>query len=208
MMIVTKKFETNLKRHLSSIFCWQINEDEAMRNYLERYVQKKTEDSKEKETQATEVEKDDKVAKPSDVNEDAKPDLEHSNKEESNDSANKKSHDVATFGIVTDEDREVDRDALDKIKMMIEERLKTRPLPPPPPPPIGDGSVDSTSEQPTKTRGDSDVDTKKNGKGKTLWLLYLLSVQWFTEGVYSIVRLLFPLLFLKLIFLCFAFQIL
>ncbi|CAJ2647574.1 unnamed protein product [Trifolium pratense] len=139
-----------------------INVDEAMRNYLERYVQKKTEDSKEKETQATEVEKDDKVAKPSDVNEDAKPDVEHSNKEEGNDSANKKSHDVATFGIVTDEDREVDRDALDKIKMMIEERLKTRPLPPPPPPPIGDGSVDSTSEQPTKTRGDSDVETKKN----------------------------------------------
>jgi RNA-binding protein 25 len=136
-----------------------------MRNYLERYVQKKTENSKEKETQAAEVGKD-QVVKTSDVKEDAKPDVEHSNKEEGNDSVNKKTHDVATFGIVTDEDREVDRDALEKIKQMIEERLNSRPLPPPPPPPTGDGSVDSTSEQPTKTReGDSDVDTKKNGKG-------------------------------------------
>lgn len=139
-----------------------INVDEAMRNYLERYVQKKTENSKEKETQAAEVGKD-QVVKTSDVKEDAKPDVEHSNKEEGNDSVNKKTHDVATFGIVTDEDREVDRDALEKIKQMIEERLNSRPLPPPPPPPTGDGSVDSTSEQPTKTReGDSDVDTKKN----------------------------------------------
>ncbi|XP_004489852.1 RNA-binding motif protein 25 isoform X3 [Cicer arietinum] len=140
-----------------------INVDEAMRNYLEKYVQRKTENSKEKETQAAGgVEKDEEVAKPSDVNEDAKPDLEHSKKEDS-DSGNKKSHDVASFGIVTDEDKEIDRDALEKIKNMIEERLKTRPLPPPPPPPTGDGSVNSTSEQPTKTReGDSDVDTKKN----------------------------------------------
>lgn len=137
-----------------------INVDEAMRNYLERYVQKKTDNSKEKETQAAEVGKD-QVAKTSDVNEEAKPDVEHSNKEEGNDSVNKKTHDVATFGIVTDEDREVDRDALEKIKQMIEERLNSRPLPPPPPLPTGDGSVDSTSEQPTKTReGDSDVDTK------------------------------------------------
>ncbi|CAL5188972.1 unnamed protein product [Lathyrus oleraceus] len=139
-----------------------INVDEAMRNYLERYVQKKTESSKEKETQAAEAEKDE-VAKPSDVNEDAKPDPDLSNKEEGNVSVKKKSHDVATFGIVTDEDREADRDTLEKIKTMIEERLKTRPLPPPPPPPIRDGSVDSFSEQPTKTReGDSDVDTKKS----------------------------------------------
>jgi RNA-binding protein 25 len=205
MMIVTKKFETNLKRHLSSIFCWQINEDEAMRNYLERYVQKKNEDSKEKETQATEVEKDDKVAKPSDVNEDAKPDLEHSNKEESNDSANKKSHDVATFGIVTDEDREVDRDALDKIKMMIEERLKTRPLPPPPPPPIGDGSVDSTSEQPTKTRGDSDVDTRKNGKGKTVVAISIIcSVVHIRDLFYCQVTFSFIIFEIDILMFCFS----
>ncbi|CAI8587609.1 unnamed protein product [Vicia faba] len=140
-----------------------INVDEAMRNYLERYVQKKAESSKEKETQAAEAEKDGEVAKPSDVNEDANPDPELSNKEDGNDSVNKKSHDVVTFGIVTDEDREADRDTLEKIKTMIEERLKTRPLPPPPPPPIRDGSVDSFSEQPTKTReGDSDVDPKKS----------------------------------------------
>lgn len=133
-----------------------------MKGYLERYVQRKIEDSKKKETQAAEVEKDE-GAKPSDVNEDAKPELEHTN-EEDKDSGKKKSHDVASFGIVTDEDRECDRDALEKIKIMIEERLKTRPLPPPPALPTGDGSVNSTSEQPTKTReGDSDVDAK-NGK--------------------------------------------
>lgn len=166
-----------------------------MRNYLERYVQKKTESSKEKETQAAEAEKDE-VAKPSDVNEDAKPDPDLSNKEEGNVSVKKKSHDVATFGIVTDEDREADRDTLEKIKTMIEERLKTRPLPPPPPPPIRDGSVDSFSEQPTKTReGDSDVDTKKSGKGKHFgcYIYHLLNGS--QQGQYLISRIVFFFLF-------------
>lgn len=190
--------------NLSFIFCGQINVDEAMKGNLEQYVQRKIENSKKKETQAAGVEKDDEGAKPSDGHEDSKPDVEHSNKED-NDSGNKKSHDVANFGIVTDEDRDVDRDALEKITKMIEERLKTRPLPPPPPAqPAGDGSLSLTSEQPAKTRdGDSDVDTKKNGKGKkhfNCYICYLLSGE---QQEYT-----FFFLLLKLLFRFFVFQIL
>ncbi|XP_061359540.1 RNA-binding motif protein 25-like isoform X2 [Gastrolobium bilobum] len=139
-----------------------VNVNQAMKEYLERYVQRKTENSKKTEIQAARVEKDDEAEQPPDAKENAKPDVEHSNKED-NDSGNKDSHDVANFGIVTDEDRETDREALEKITKMIEERLKTRPLPPPPAQPPGDDSVNLTSEQPATTRdGESDVDTEKN----------------------------------------------
>ncbi|KAK7309497.1 hypothetical protein RJT34_06274 [Clitoria ternatea] len=139
-----------------------VNVNQAMKEYPDRYVQKKNENSKNQETQAAGVEKGSEGAQPSNANEDAKPDAEHSNKED-NESGNKESHDVANFGIVSDEDRETDREVLEKITKMIEERLKTRPLPPPPAQPTGDGSVNLTSEQPAKTRDeDSDVDTEKN----------------------------------------------
>ncbi|RDY05544.1 RNA-binding protein 25, partial [Mucuna pruriens] len=137
----------------------KVNVNQAMKEHLERYVQKKTENLKNTETQAGVVEKDE-GAQPSNANEEAKADTEPSNKDD-NESANKESHDVANFGIVTDEDREADREALEKITKMIEERLKTRPLPTPPAQPTGDGFV--TSDQPVKTRdGDSIVDTEKN----------------------------------------------
>ncbi|OIW10560.1 hypothetical protein TanjilG_15932 [Lupinus angustifolius] len=137
-----------------------INVNQAMKEYLERYVRRKTENSKKIETQATEeVKKDDEGAKPPDGNQDAKPDAEHSNKED-NDSGNKESHDVANSGIITDEDRKADREASEKMKAMIEEKLKPRPLPPPPAQPSGDGSVNLSSEKSGKTRDeDSDVDT-------------------------------------------------
>ncbi|KAK7307216.1 hypothetical protein VNO77_40077 [Canavalia gladiata] len=126
-----------------------INVNQALKD---RYVQKKTENLENKETQTAGVEKDD-------AKEDGKPDAEHSNKED-NESAKKESHDVAT--VVTDEDREADREALEKITKMIEERLKTRPLPPPPAQPTSDGSVNLTTEH-VKTRdGDSDMDAEKN----------------------------------------------
>ncbi|XP_057443624.1 RNA-binding motif protein 25-like [Lotus japonicus] len=70
-----------------------VNVNEAVKQYLEQYVQRKTENSNKKETQTAGDEIDDKGA---------------------------------NFGIVTDEDREADRDALEKITKMIEERLKTR----------------------------------------------------------------------------------
>lgn len=134
-----------------------------MKEYLQRYVEKKTENSKKNETQAVGADKDDGSAQPPDANGDGKPDVEHSKKED-NDSGNKESHDLATFGIVTDEDREADQEALEKITNMIEERLKTRPLPAAPAQAAGDGSA-ITAEQPAKTRdGDTDVDMGRNGK--------------------------------------------
>ncbi|KAK7407260.1 hypothetical protein VNO78_09013 [Psophocarpus tetragonolobus] len=138
----------------------KVNVNQNMKEHLEQYVQKKTETLKNKELQAGVVENDE-GEQPSNVNKDAKADTEPSTKEDS-ESANKDSHDVATFGIVTEEDREADREALEKITKMIEERLKTRPLPTPPAQPTADGSVNLTSE-PVKTRdGDSVVDTEKN----------------------------------------------
>ncbi|RZC28256.1 RNA-binding protein 25 isoform F [Glycine soja] len=138
----------------------KVNVNQAMKEILELYVKTKTENLKNKETQ--EVGEKNEGEQPSNANEDAKVDTEPSNKEAS-ESSNKESHDVANFGIVTDEDREADCEALEKITKMIEERLKTRPLPTPPAQPTGDGSVNLTSEQPVKARdGDSVVDTEKN----------------------------------------------
>lgn len=55
--------------------------------------------------------------------------------------------------------------ALEKIKNMIEERLKTRPPPPPPPQVTPDGPTNLASEQSAKTReGDSDADVVNNGE--------------------------------------------
>ncbi|MED6143664.1 hypothetical protein PIB30_007964 [Stylosanthes scabra] len=138
-----------------------LNINETTKEHLKQYVVKKTEDSKKKETQLAGAEKDGEGAQPPDG--DGKSDAEDSKKED-NDSQNKESLDFATFGIVTDDDREADREASEKITNMIEERLKTRPLPPPPPPAQtpGDGAA-ITSEQPAKTRdGDSDEAMGRN----------------------------------------------
>lgn len=185
--------------------------NQTMKEHLERYVKEKKENLKNKETQAGVVEKNEEGAQPPNANEDAKADTEPSNKED-NESAKKESQDVANFGIVTDEDREADREALEKITKMIEERLKTRPLPPPPAQPNGDGSVNLTSEQSVKTRdGDSVVDTEKNGKGKRHFnscIYSLLSID--TTGLYlsSGYLYLFLFLFVILLFRNFSFQIL
>lgn len=82
------------------------------------------------------------------------------------DSANKENiMDIANSGIVTDEDREADRDASEKLAGMIEERLKTNPLPPPPPQTAPDGSGKSNSDLPVKSRdGNSDIDLMRNGE--------------------------------------------
>ncbi|KAG5050712.1 hypothetical protein JHK87_002910 [Glycine soja] len=139
----------------------KVNVNQAMKENLERYDKTKTENLKNKKTQAGVGEKNE-GEQPSNANKDAKADTEPSNKEVL-ESSNKESHDVANFGIVTDEDREADREALEKISKMIEERLKIRPLPAPSAQLTGDGSVNLTSEQPVKARdGDSVVDTEKN----------------------------------------------
>ncbi|KAF7124443.1 hypothetical protein RHSIM_Rhsim12G0047400 [Rhododendron simsii] len=86
-------------------------------------------------------------------------------KKDDKDSTKEETNDTASFGIVTDEDREADREALEKLTGMIEERLKNRPLPPPPPLPAADASGHANSEQPAGSKdGDSDVDTPRNGE--------------------------------------------
>lgn len=66
---------------------------------------------------------------------------------------------------MTEEEREADRDASEKLARMIEERLKTNPLPPPPPQTAADGSGKSNSDLHAKLRdGDSDIDVTRNGE--------------------------------------------
>ncbi|KAF4366109.1 hypothetical protein F8388_014827 [Cannabis sativa] len=77
---------------------------------------------------------------------------------EDNDSV-KKENDSATFGIVTDEDKEADRVASTKLKSMVEERMKNKPLPPPPALAPVDVIGNANSELPAKSRdGESEPD--------------------------------------------------
>ncbi|XP_012085358.1 RNA-binding protein 25 isoform X2 [Jatropha curcas] len=140
-----------------------LNVNQATREYLERYVEKKTENSKNlKESQAMGVDKEDGTAVGVEKNETPKSSVEDSSN--ASDKGNKENTDPANFGIVTDEDKEGDKEALEKLSSMIEERLKTRPLPPPPPPPQipADGPGNANSEMPTKSREDSDVDIRRH----------------------------------------------
>ncbi|EYU31272.1 hypothetical protein MIMGU_mgv1a003280mg [Erythranthe guttata] len=149
----------------------QLNVNQATREYLERYVEKKSESLKsikesetegaEKETvSASDAETDD-IFKSSE--ESPKPSSDEHKRDENE--MNKEKPDAASFGLVTDEDRKADREALDKLAGMIEERLKSKPLPPPPPPPQRpvDGPGNSNSEQPSESRDrESEEDLAKN----------------------------------------------
>lgn len=142
----------------------QLKINQATREYLERYVQKKTEQEKLRATENQAPEKENEGAPGVEKRELQKPAVE-GRSEESDDSGDKENQEHQKFGIVTDEDREADKDALEKITSKIEERLKTKPLPPPPPvrPPV-DASVKSNSEVPSKSREvDSDVDIMRSG---------------------------------------------
>ncbi|XP_044492125.1 RNA-binding protein 25-like isoform X2 [Mangifera indica] len=138
-----------------------LNVTQATRDYLERYVEKKTENTKKlRETQDAGSEKEDGSVQgvekndPPKASEDLKKDSE---------AGEKKNHDNSNFGIVTDEDREADQEAMEKLKSMIEDRLKANPLPPAPVQSTLDGSGSSNSELPVKIRdGDSDVDIPRN----------------------------------------------
>ncbi|XP_057948923.1 RNA-binding motif protein 25 isoform X2 [Malania oleifera] len=136
-----------------------LNVNEATKEYLKRYVEKKTENSK--KPKETEAEGDDKMEESGSAvekNDPSKPSAEDS-KMEVDDSRNKENNDSANFGIVTDEDKEADREALEKLTSMIEERLKTKPLSMPPTQGAVDGSGSSNLETNAKSRdGDSDVD--------------------------------------------------
>ncbi|CAK9182473.1 unnamed protein product [Ilex paraguariensis] len=141
-----------------------LNVDQATREYLERYVEKKIENAKNlKLTEAEGDEKEEKAAADDEKKESLKPPAKDSEENE-NTIENKEKHDSANFGLVTAEDREADREATEKLTGMIEERIKTKPLPPPPPQTAAEGSGNSNSELPARSRGgDSDVDiTKKD----------------------------------------------
>ncbi|KAG0467605.1 hypothetical protein HPP92_019185 [Vanilla planifolia] len=140
-----------------------LNINQATREYLERYVEKKTEREKEKLKEAAGASVEDNEGMASEKIASPKPAVEGT-KMETEDTGEKGNQDMQKFGIVTDEDQEADKDALDKITNMLEERLKTNPLPPPPlmPAPT-DGPAKSNSEVPSKSKdGDSDVDIMKS----------------------------------------------
>lgn len=72
---------------------------------------------------------------------------------------------------MTDDDREADREALAKLTSMVEERVKSKPLPPPPALPPGDIPKNPNIEVPAKSRDrDSDTDLRN---GKFFGLFYL-----------------------------------
>ncbi|KAJ6844068.1 RNA-binding protein 25 isoform X4 [Iris pallida] len=143
-----------------------LNINQATREYLERYVEKKTEREKLKETASKGVEKENESAPGVEKQGHPKPDVEETKKEE--DSGDKENHENQKFGIVTDEDSDADRDALEKLTSIIEERIKNRPLPPPPPVQTpADTSAKSHSEIPSKSRdGDSDVEIMRSAEDK------------------------------------------
>ncbi|GMH20717.1 hypothetical protein Nepgr_022558 [Nepenthes gracilis] len=142
-----------------------LNVNQATREYLERYVEKKKENLKKlKETEANEAKKEgetaDIIKSGEGMNEAPKPSAQESKKDE--EESGGKENDMANFGLVTDEDHEADREASEKLINLIEERLKNKPLPPPPAQKVADGTTNSNSEVPTKSGDrDSDVDTVK-----------------------------------------------
>ncbi|XVE85055.1 hypothetical protein DITRI_Ditri17bG0061700 [Diplodiscus trichospermus] len=139
-----------------------LNVNQATRDYLVRYVEKKTENAKKRnEVQAAGPEKEGENGVADEKNESSTPSVEDSKNH--GDTGNKENIDIANSGIVTDEDREADRDASEKLASMIEERLKTNPLPQPPPQNALDGSGKSNSDLTAKLRdADSDVDALRS----------------------------------------------
>ncbi|CAM8943969.1 unnamed protein product [Rhodiola kirilowii] len=149
-----------------------LNVNQSTRDYLERYVQKKTDNSKSlKENQSEVLDEKDQVVKDSSAEKVDKPadeDLKTDNdsKNDVKELEEKDSGHTATFGIVTDGDRSADQETLQKLTDMVAERLKNNPLPPPPAHLPPDGSRSST-EPPTKARDvDSDLDTNREGEEK------------------------------------------
>ncbi|KAL8534140.1 hypothetical protein ACS0TY_010229 [Phlomoides rotata] len=144
-----------------------LNVNQTTRKYLERYVEKKTESSKAKESEAEGTNKDEVRVSGTDTDKavrSSEESLKPSDEQKKDDEEmNKENHDASCLGLVTDEDREADREALEKLKGMIEERLRSKPLPPPPPPPAIDGPGNSNSEQPSGSRDrESEDDGAKN----------------------------------------------
>ncbi|XP_039035042.1 RNA-binding protein 25-like isoform X2 [Hibiscus syriacus] len=121
-----------------------VNVNQATKDYLEKYVEKKTENAK-KPNEAPAAGSD-KEGENTVSNEKTESSTEVVEDSKSSDNKEKNIVDIANSGIVTNEDREADRDASEKLVGMIEERLKTNPLPPPPPLTAPDASGKSNSD--------------------------------------------------------------
>uniref|UniRef100_A0A1D1ZAQ2 RNA-binding protein 25 n=1 Tax=Anthurium amnicola TaxID=1678845 RepID=A0A1D1ZAQ2_9ARAE len=139
-----------------------LNVNQATREYLERYVDKKTEREKLKESEAKASEKENES--PSGTEKQEPPTSAVNSEEHGGESGDKEKQESAQrFGIVTDEDRDADKDSLEKLTNMMRERLKNKPLPPPPSIGTASDPAKPNSEVPSKSRdGDSDVDIMKN----------------------------------------------
>ncbi|XP_019171232.1 PREDICTED: RNA-binding protein 25 isoform X2 [Ipomoea nil] len=150
-----------------------LNVNQATKKYLEQYVKKKIESSTKPKDQedtggADKGEENVSDAEKSEASKTAsehpEPTPEDSNKD--NEKENKENHDTSTFGLVTDEDRQADQEASEKLTDMIKERIKNKPLPPPPPPPQllptdAGGNLNVENHSRSKD-GESDADAVKN----------------------------------------------
>ncbi|XP_078443020.1 splicing factor PWI domain-containing protein / RNA recognition motif (RRM)-containing protein [Wolffia australiana] len=127
-----------------------LNVNQATREYLERYVEKKKEREKLKESESGED------GTGTDKSEAPRPGVVES-EEESDDK--EKDERTQKFGIVSEEDRDADREALEKLEDMMEQRLKKKPTLLPAPP------SEATPETAGKPRErDSDADVPRNDK--------------------------------------------
>ncbi|XP_059316530.1 RNA-binding motif protein 25 isoform X2 [Lycium ferocissimum] len=144
-----------------------LNVNQATRDYLERYVEKKAESSKNpKESETEGAEKEEESASGGEKKENATTSIDppesttEESKKDSGNKGNKENLDAANFGVVTDEDRQSDKEALEKLKDMIEERLKNKPLPPPPPPP--QTAKDDSDNSHTENLKDGELEDKND----------------------------------------------
>ncbi|KAL1192063.1 RNA-binding motif protein 25 [Cardamine amara subsp. amara] len=138
-----------------------VNVNQATKEYLLKYVEKKMEDAKKaKESQAVGTEENQaKGPESGEKGASGRPTLEEMGKD--GEPKSKENIDIANSAVLTDEEREADKEAMEKIESAIEERLKTNPLPPPPPPPPADGLG---MELAFKSKdGDSNTDIARSG---------------------------------------------
>ncbi|CAF2075665.1 BnaC01g43120D [Brassica napus] len=111
-----------------------VNVNQATKEYLLKYVEKKIENAKkakESQGEGPESEREKSVIS-------AAPTVGETGKD--GEPKSKENIDIANSALLTDEEREADKEAKEKIDNAIEERSKTNPLPPPPPPPPADVS--------------------------------------------------------------------
>ncbi|KAH9303952.1 hypothetical protein KI387_008356 [Taxus chinensis] len=145
-----------------------LNVNQATREYLERYVEKKTEREKQIKVAALQdADKEEETAPGVEKKELPKPAPVDSQKKDNGNSEDQGDQDSGKkFGIVNDADQQADEDALLKLKSMLEERSRLKPLPPPPPLPTHTDAARksvSTSEAPARSKdADSDVEIMKS----------------------------------------------